>query len=79
MGVVTACVGGIVRDVVAGEPSIILRNELYVTAAIFAAAVFVMLDMTGFPMPVSIGVGFVAGFALRGAAIRFNLRLPRHR
>jgi uncharacterized membrane protein YeiH len=39
----------------------------------------VMLDMTGFPMPVSIGVGFVAGFALRGAAIRFNLRLPRHR
>jgi uncharacterized membrane protein YeiH len=79
MGVVTACVGGIVRDVVAGEPSIILRNELYVTAAIFAAAVFVMLDMTGFSMPVSIGVGFVAGFALRGAAIRFNLRLPRHR
>jgi uncharacterized membrane protein YeiH len=78
MGVVTACVGGIVRDVVAGEPSIILRNELYVTAAILAAAVFVLLDQAGFAMPVCIGVGFAAGFALRGAAIRFHLRLPRH-
>ena len=33
MGVLTGCVGGIIRDVLAGEPSIILRPELYVTAA----------------------------------------------
>ncbi|WP_254503770.1 trimeric intracellular cation channel family protein, partial [Salmonella enterica] len=33
MGVVTACVGGIIRDVLAGEPSILMRPELYVTAA----------------------------------------------
>src|SRR5205085_11373782 len=33
MGVLTGCVGGIVRDVLAGEPSILMRPELYVTAA----------------------------------------------
>ncbi len=33
MGVVSACVGGIIRDVLAGEPSILMRPELYVTAA----------------------------------------------
>jgi uncharacterized membrane protein YeiH len=33
MGVMTACVGGIIRDVLAGEPSILMRPELYVTAA----------------------------------------------
>ena len=33
MGVLTACAGGIIRDVLAGEPSILMRPELYVTAA----------------------------------------------
>ncbi|MDQ4087547.1 MAG: TRIC cation channel family protein, partial [Pseudomonadota bacterium] len=31
MGVLTGCLGGIVRDILAGEPSILLRPELYVT------------------------------------------------
>lgn len=33
MGVVTGCAGGIIRDVLAGQPSILMRPELYVTAA----------------------------------------------
>ena len=33
MGVITGCVGGIIRDVLAGRPSILMRPELYVTAA----------------------------------------------
>ena len=37
MGVLTGCLGGIVRDVLAGEPSILLRPELYVTAAALSA------------------------------------------
>ena len=38
MGVLTACAGGIIRDVLAGEPSILMRPELYVTAAALVAA-----------------------------------------
>ena len=37
MGVMTACVGGIIRDVLANEPSILMRPELYVTAAALAS------------------------------------------
>lgn len=37
MGVVTGCVGGIVRDAIAGRPSIIMRPEFHVTAAALSA------------------------------------------
>lgn len=78
MGVVTATMGGVIRDVVAGEPSMLLRNELYVTAAIVAAGVFVVLRLADVPMQFAVALGFLAGFGLRGAAIRYGLRLPHH-
>jgi uncharacterized membrane protein YeiH len=78
MGIVTACMGGVIRDVVAGLPSILLRNELYVTAALLAAALFVGLDALGVPPPTASLTAAAAGFALRGAAIRWGLSLPRH-
>src|SRR5437879_7264395 len=34
MGVLTATFGGVIRDVLAHEPSILLRHELYVTPAL---------------------------------------------
>jgi len=79
MGVVTACLGGIIRDVVANVPSIILRNELYVTAALAAGAAFVALLHVGFAQDLSSAIAFVIGFALRGAGIHWKLALPRHR
>lgn len=79
MGVVTASVGGIVRDVLAGEPSILLRPELYVTAAALAAALHVALVSLGLP-PLTGGlIAAAAGFALRAAAIRWRLALPAYR
>jgi uncharacterized membrane protein YeiH len=47
MGVLTACLGGIIRDVLAGEPSILMRSELYVTAAALSSALMVGLLLTG--------------------------------
>ena len=41
MGVVTGTVGGVIRDVIAGRPSIIMRPELYVTAAALSASLCV--------------------------------------
>ncbi|WP_298427670.1 trimeric intracellular cation channel family protein [Rhodoblastus sp.] len=78
MGIVTACMGGVIRDVVADVPSIMLRNELYVTAAVLAAGLFVGLDAAGIAAPWASLAGAVAGFALRGIAIRWGLALPRH-
>ena len=79
MGVITACVGGIIRDVLAHEPSILLRPELYVTAAALAASLFVALLLLGVAAPVAAVIAALTGFGLRAAAIARGLALPGYR
>ncbi|MFD1950017.1 trimeric intracellular cation channel family protein [Sphingomonas arantia] len=79
MGVVTACMGGVIRDVLAGEPSIILRPEIYVTAAALASVLFVGLALVGLPFWAAALVGAGAGFLLRAMAIARGLALPVYR
>lgn len=76
MGALTACFGGVVRDILAGEPSILLRREITVSAALLAAAVFVVLKWAGAADLVSAGAGFTAGFALRAGALAWGWQLP---
>ena len=77
MGVLTACAGGIIRDVLAGEPSILMRPELYVTAAALSAGLLVVLALLGFGWLAVIIAAF-AGFALRGIAIQRGWSLPAY-
>lgn len=79
MGVLTACAGGIIRDVLAGEPSILMRPELYVTAAALSAALHVLLHLMGLTALGAAVVAAVAGFALRAAAIAWHIKLPAYR
>lgn len=79
LGVVTGCAGGVVRDVIAGVPSIIMRPELYVTAAALSAGLTVTGAVANLPDAATWGVAWAAGFALRGAAIRWQLALPAYR
>ena len=79
MGVLTACVGGIIRDVLAGEPSILMRPELYVTAAALASGLFVVLTLAGLAVWPAAAISIAAGFALRGAAIARGWSLPQYR
>lgn len=82
MGVITGCVGGVIRDVVAGRPSIIMQPELYVTAAALTATITVVgmqvAPMLGLLDAAIWGVAFLAGVVLRAAAIRFELGLPSY-
>jgi uncharacterized membrane protein YeiH len=78
MGVLTACAGGIIRDVLAGEPSILMRPELYVTAAALASGLFVGLALAGASLPIAAGLAAIAGFALRGFAIARGWSLPAY-
>jgi uncharacterized membrane protein YeiH len=79
MGVLTACAGGIIRDVLAGEPSILMRPELYVTAAALAAGLFVGLALGGLALPIAAGIAAIAGFTLRGLAIARGWSLPAYK
>ncbi|GAY21085.1 MULTISPECIES: trimeric intracellular cation channel family protein [Sphingobium] len=78
MGVVTGCVGGIMRDLLAGEPSILLRPELYVTAAALASGLFVALRWIGLDVPVAGVIAALLGFLLRAVAMRKGLGLPHY-
>lgn len=74
MGVMTSIMGGIIRDVLAGEPSLIIRKEIYASACALGAAVFLYFHIyyTGWGVP----LGIASCFALRAAAIIWRLQLP---
>jgi uncharacterized membrane protein YeiH len=76
MGVLTACFGGIVRDVLAHEPSVLLRREIYVTCALLGAGVFIGLEQVGVPaLPAGL-IGFVVALGVRTGAILWGWTLP---
>ena len=79
MGVLTASFGGIVRDLLAGEPSILLRREIYVSAAALGAGTYVGLSLLGLSLWPAAVIGAAAGFGLRGVAIATGLALPGYR
>ena len=78
MGVITGCVGGIIRDVLAGQPSILMRPELYVTAAALSATLCALGTLAGLPLWAVWTAAALAGFGLRGAAIVWSLELPAY-
>ncbi len=82
MGIITGCVGGIIRDVVAGRPTILLGAELYITPAALSSALCIagMLGAEALDVPKSWAwaVAFVCGFALRSAAIHWEIGLPTY-
>ena len=76
MGVLTATFGGVIRDVLAHEPSVLLQRELYVTPALAGAAAFVVLGLFGAPAMVAGLAGFAVAFTIRAGAILWGWSLP---
>lgn len=79
MGVITAAVGGIIRDVLGHEASIILRREIYVTAAVAGAAVYVAAMGAGAGTAIAAVLGGLTAFLVRGCAIAFGWSMPVYR
>ena len=79
MGIITACFGGIVRDILGQERSIIFSYEIYVTAALAAATAYVCAHGLGAPRKLALSAGIILGFTLRSGALVFGWSLPRYR
>ncbi|MGI6854898.1 trimeric intracellular cation channel family protein [Mesorhizobium sp. 1B3] len=80
MGMLTATFGGIARDVLAGEPSVLLRPEIYVTAAVVGAATYTLLvHFFGVAEMAAALTAFAAAFVVRGGALRFGWTFPAYR
>ena len=79
MGVITATFGGIIRDILGGESPVVLRHEIYVTAALVGAVFFVSLSTAGVTREICLASGLLTGAVIRFAALRWNWSLPRYR
>ena len=76
MSATTATVGGMVRDVLCYETPLILRKEIYATAALAGGALYLGLRALALEEAVMMGVPIVTVAALRLAALRWEVHLP---
>ncbi len=79
MGTMTATFGGLIRDVVCTETPLLLKREIYATAAAAGAALLVAGHALGLPDPLAAGLGLALAFAVRALALSWGLSLPIYR
>ncbi len=79
MGMLTGTLGGILRDVLANEPSVLMRKEIYITAAMAGAVSYLLASGAGLPVFAASGVGFFVALCIRGGALTFGWNLPPYK
>lgn len=75
-GVFTATLGGVMRDIIAGEPSVLMRREIYISAALAGSCTYVALEMVAAPAMLSALAGTSIAFIIRGGALYYGWMLP---
>ncbi|MDP2085288.1 MAG: trimeric intracellular cation channel family protein [Gemmobacter sp.] len=76
-GIVTGCMGGLMRDVVCNEvPLVLKQGELYVTCALAGAGAALLAVQAGQPQPVALAACAGVTLALRAGSLAFGWRLP---
>lgn len=76
LATMTAVAGGVLRDILSAEVPLILRRDIYATAAICGAAFYLSIKALQLGEPAAVVGGVVVVVALRLAAIAWGLQLP---
>jgi len=76
MGVMTGVAGGMIRDVLSAEVPLILRKEIYATAALCGSFVFIIMNRFGLADTASLLLSALVTLLIRLAAIHYNFSLP---
>ncbi len=79
LGMLTGIGGGVLRDVLANDVPLVLRQEVYALASLLGITALLALVHLGLPNSVAVVTGAVVTLLIRLAAIRWNLNLPRLR
>ena len=78
MGMITPTFGSIVRDILLGHKLVLLEPEIYVTAALLGGGGYYLLRAVfNVDEVMAILLAMAAAFALRAAAMVWDLRLPK--
>jgi uncharacterized membrane protein YeiH len=76
LGTITACFGGLIRDIILNEIPHILQKEIYATACIIGGAVFLLLNRTSLSPEITDVIVILLIVMIRLVAIRKNWSLP---
>lgn len=76
MGVWTAILGGLLRDMICNEIPLLLQREIYITASIAGSAIYLLLDYFGINARLNEFVMLGVIFSVRMLALRFDWHLP---
>lgn len=76
MGTMTGVAGGVIRDVLSAEVPLILRRDIYATAAISGSLIYLILKYIGVQGDIAFSTGLIIVVILRLLAIIKGLRLP---
>ena len=79
MGVMTATFGGILRDLLSGEQSVLLRNEIYISASLLGAVSYIALTVGNIDKFIAISLSVSLAFLLRAAALQLGWTMPRYK
>lgn len=76
LGMVTACGGGIIRDILLARVPVVLRKEIYALAALISSSLVVLGHHMEWNNALRIWFPLAVCIGLRGLAIRYGLNLP---
>lgn len=76
LGTMTACFGGVIRDILCNEIPIIFRKEIYATACILGATAYFLLHATPISENFIVVISGSIIFIVRLLAVYFKLSLP---
>ncbi|SDG52414.1 trimeric intracellular cation channel family protein [Pelagibacterium luteolum] len=76
-GMITGCVGGVLRDVLCNDVPLLFSGELYATVSAITACVFYFGLQAGVPIDLIALIAMGIGFTLRTLAIVFKIEMPR--
>ncbi|WP_394790128.1 trimeric intracellular cation channel family protein [Rhodoferax sp.] len=76
MGTLTGVGGGILRDVLTTQIPLVLRQDIYASAAMAGIALYRLMQLLGVGQRLAFGLGMAGIVLLRLSAIRWGLQLP---
>jgi len=79
MGTMTGVAGGVLRDVLTGQVPLLLRKDIYATAAIAGICLYLLLQALGVKRSRAFGLGIATVASLRLLAVLYGVQLPSFR
>jgi uncharacterized membrane protein YeiH len=79
MGMFTAIMGGVLRDVLTNETPVLFRKEIYATACLAGAILYLILFRAGVERNINMTASIILIFLIRILAVKYRLALPNFR